>query len=107
MYAYDQAHLLTKAIRESDEYKIFKKNKAVVESDPQAKKMFEDYRERQFEIQKLQVLGQPVPEEKMQAFKQLHDIVSLNSVIRTFLETEHRFGMMMADIQKILVEGLE
>ncbi len=107
MYVYNQAHSLAKAIKESEEFKLLKKLKEKIENDPQLKKMFSDYRTRQFEIQKLQIMGQQVPEEKIQAFRQAHEIVTANSAIKEFLEAEHRFGVMITDIQKILLEGLD
>lgn len=107
MYVYDQAHALAKAIRESEEYRLLMARKDKVDKDPDLKKMLTDYRAKQFEIQKAQVLGQQVPEETMQAFRHMHDIVIANTALREFLEAENRFGAMMTDIQKILVEGLD
>ncbi len=107
MYVYDQAHTLAKAIRESEEYKLLKEQKAKIENDPELKKMFEDYRTKQVEIQKAQLMGQTVPEEKRQSFRQLHEIVAANPVLKDFLEMEHRFSVIMTDLQKILLEGLD
>ncbi len=107
MYVYDQAHALAKAIKESAEYKLVKTLKDKIETDPQLKKMFNDYRTKQFEIQKLQIMGQQVPEDKTKGLQQLHEIVTANTTIRQFLEAEHCFGIMLGDIQKILLEGLD
>lgn len=107
MYVYDQARTLAKAIKDSPEYKLLKHRKDAIENDGQLKKMFSEYRAKQFEIQKLQVLGQKVPEDKMQSFRQMHDLVTANSPLRDFIEAEQRFATMMADLQRIMVEGLE
>jgi cell fate (sporulation/competence/biofilm development) regulator YlbF (YheA/YmcA/DUF963 family) len=37
----------------------------------------------------------------------LYAIISSNSVVRTYLEAEMRFGRLMADIQKILGQALD
>ncbi len=107
MYVYDQARSLARAIRESQEYKLLKRQKGKIQSDPHLNKMFTDYRAKQFDIHKMQYTGQAIPDEKMKAFKDLHEIAAANPVIKEFLEIEHRFGTMMADIQKILIEGLD
>lgn len=107
MYVYDQAHVLAKSIRDTDEYKLVKQKKEKIEKDAQLKKMFTDYRTKQFEIQKAQLIGQPAPDEMTQAFRALHEVIIANPVLKDFLEAEHRFSAMMADIQRILVEGLE
>jgi len=107
MYMYDQAHVLVKAIRESEEYKLLKARKGKLEQDESLKKMFTDYRTKQFEIQRVQLVGETVPDDKRQAFRQLHEVVVANPVLKEFLEAEHRFSTIMADIQKILVDGLD
>ena len=107
MYVYDQAHVLAKAIRDTNEYKVIKEKKEKIEKDAQLKKMFTDYRTKQFEIQKAQLVGHQVPDEMTQSFKALHEIIIGNPVLKDFLEAEHHFSTMMADIQRILVEGLE
>lgn len=106
MYVYDQAHALARAVRESEEYRLLMARKGKIDNDPELKKMFTGYRTKQFEIQKAQMLGQQVSEEAMQALRQMHDIVVANAALREFLEAENRFGTMMTDIQKILVDGL-
>lgn len=107
MYVYDQAHTLAKAVRESEEYKLLRRCRQNVESEPQAKKMIEDYQKKHYEIQKLKLIGQEVPDETAQAFRQMHEIIWANSSVREYLEAENRFALMMADIQRIVVEGLD
>lgn len=106
MYVYDQARILTKGIRESMEYRTLMDAKKKVDGDPAAKKMISDYRTQQIELQKLQLLNQKVPDDKMRAFRQLHDIAGANLNVRNYLEAEQKFAVMMADVQKILAEGL-
>lgn len=106
MYVYDQAHALAKAIKESPEYKMVKKQKDKIGGDPQLKKMFNDYRTKQIELQRIQFMGQQVPDDKLQEFRRLHDIVIVNPILKEFLEAEQHFATVMADIQKIMVEGL-
>ncbi len=107
MYIYDQARILAKAVRESEQYKLMKRQKEKIEKDPELKKMFTDYRTKQFEIQKSRFMGQAISDETTQAFRQLHEIVTANLILKEFLEAEHSFSTMIADIQKILVEGLD
>jgi len=103
---YDQANVLAKGIRDSEEYKILKKNKDRIEADGQLKKMFAEYRKQQFELQKIHMTGRQVPEDKVKELKKMQEIMFANQVIRGFMEAEHRFATMMADIHKILMDGL-
>ena len=106
MDVYDQANVLANKIRESEEYKILKKNKARIEADGQIKNMFTDYRKQQFELQNIHMTGRQVPEDKVKELKKMHEIVVTNQIIKDFMEAEHRFAAMMADIHKILMDGL-
>lgn len=106
MYIYDQAHALVKSIRESEEFKLVKKLQEKIDGNNELKQMFGDYRVKQIELQRMQVMGLAVPDEKMQEFRSLHDIVIANSTIKEFLDAEMRFVTIMADIQKIMVDGL-
>lgn len=106
MYVYDQARLLSKAICESQEYKTLMEAKKSIDSDPTLKKMLNDYRTKQMEVQRIQLMGQNVPDDKMKAFRQIHDLAIANNMMKRYLEAEQRFAVLMADIQKILADGL-
>lgn len=107
MYVYDQARVLAKAIRETEEFKSLKRQKEKIDGDPALKKMFTEYRTQQLFIQKIQFMGQQVPEETAKKFGQMHNLVIANQVLKGFLTAEQRFGVVMTDIQKILVDGLD
>ncbi|MBU7006472.1 YlbF family regulator [Phosphitispora fastidiosa] len=106
MNVYDQANVLAKGIRESAEYKILQRNKDLIEADGQLKNMFTGYRKQQFELQQMHMSGRQVPEDKVKELKKMHEIVVANQITKDFMEAEHRFAAMMADIHKILVDGL-
>ena len=107
MNVYDQANVLAKGIRESEQYRTLKKNRDKIEADSRLKKMFTEYRMLQFEMQKTHLVGRKVPEEKAAALKKMHETIISNPVLKGFLEAEHRFATVMSDVHRILVEGLE
>ncbi|WP_418790802.1 YlbF family regulator [Phosphitispora sp. TUW77] len=107
MNVYDQANVLAKAILESEQYKMLKKNKNRIEADERTKKMFADYRQQQFELQKMHMAGLTVPEEKIKQLKKMYEIMIPNQVIKDFMEAELRFNTMMADVQRILINVLK
>lgn len=107
MNVYDQARSLARAIKNSQEFREYKVAAEKVSADLQQKKLLLDYQQKQLEIQRLNMKGQPVPENKMQALHNLHGILAADLVLNAYLSAEYRFGRMMADVQKIIVEDMD
>ena len=107
MNVYDYAHALSKAIRASSEYRDFKKALENLEKDSAAKEMLSAFRKNQWELQQQKLSGQEISSEQEQRLSRAWEIIKLNMVIKEYLETEYRFSVMLADIQKIIGEPLE
>lgn len=102
MEAYSKAHELVRAIKDSDEYKDLKAAKAVVDGDAGNKKMMDDFRQKQIELQQIQASGQEIPKEKIEQIQGLYSVLLLNNAINEYLNAELRFNKMMNDLFKIL-----
>ena len=107
MNVYDYAHALSRAIRASSEYRDFKKALENLEKDSAAKEMLSDFRKNQWELQQKKLSGQEISPEEEQRLSSAWEIIRLNMVVKEYLETEYRFSVMLADIQKIIGEPLE
>lgn len=107
MNVYDYAHALSKAIRASSDNRDFKKALENLEKDSAAKEMLSDFRKNQWELQQQKLSGQEISSEQEQRLSRAWEIIKLNMVIKEYLETEYRFSVMLADIQKIIGEPLE
>ena len=88
MFAYDLAHELAVALKESDEFKQFNKSKEKVTSDANNHKMVRDFQLKQWEIREAQMLDTEISEEKQQELERLYSLVSLNPTEREYLESE-------------------
>ena len=102
MNVYDEAHKLSRAIRESDEYKKYVEKQKKVFLDDKNKKMIEDFREKALEIQMEQLSGKEIDKEKIEKLQKLEDILMLNSDIKDFFIAEMNFSQLISDIYKIL-----
>ncbi|KNZ68271.1 hypothetical protein Tfer_3197 [Thermincola ferriacetica] len=107
MNVYDLAHNLARAIKENEYYKEFARAKKLIDGDAEAKKILTDFRNRQMEVEKARLLGQKPPADKMEALHKMQEIITANQKIKSYLEAEFKFGRLMADIQKIIGEGLD
>ncbi len=107
MNPYDQANLLAKSLKEHEYYKEYMKARQMIEADPASKKIVEDLRLRQMDLERSRLMGkQPTPEQ-LQAVHRMQEIVKANQKIKTYLEAEYKFGTLMADIQKVIADTLE
>lgn len=107
MNLYDKAHDLARLIRDSQEFKTMSDRKRLVESDANAKKMLDDFRRRQWELETRRIMGETISEADMEQLKRLHDAIQLHTVAREYLEAEYRFGIIYSDIQKILADAVK
>ncbi|MCR2042830.1 YlbF family regulator [Anaerosalibacter massiliensis] len=102
MNVYDEAHKLSGAIRESDEYKKYVEKQKKVFSDDKNKEMIEDFRKKALEIQMEQLSGKEIDKEKIERLQKLEDILMLNPNIKDFFIAEMNFSQLISDIYKIL-----
>lgn len=107
MNVYDQAHHLAKAVKNSQEYTEYRAALQKVEANPDYKKLLQDYQKKQFQLQQTHMMGRQISEDKKQDIQKLHEILAANPVMSAYITAEYRFGRMMADVQTIIVDGLD
>lgn len=104
---YDVAYSVEKAIRESEEFKNLKQMYNEVNSDPQAKKMFENFRDIQLELQQKQMMGEDISEEEVQRAQQQVALVQQHATITKLMEAEQRMSMIIGELNQIIMKPLE
>src|SRR5690625_820153 len=72
---YDLAYNLEKGLRESDEFQKLKVAYDNVMNNPSTKKMFDDFRQTQLELQQKQMQGMEITEEEIAQAKRVVDLV--------------------------------
>ncbi|MBM7571440.1 YlbF family regulator [Aquibacillus albus] len=104
---HDSAYDLEKAIRNSDEFQELKSAYDKVMSDDSAKKMFEDFRNVQIELQQKQMQGQEISDEEVEKAKSVVELVQQHEEISKLMEQEQRLNMLINDVSKIITKPLE
>jgi cell fate (sporulation/competence/biofilm development) regulator YlbF (YheA/YmcA/DUF963 family) len=107
MNIYDKAYELARAIRESDELKELKSLNERIAADADSKRMLDDFRKRQQELQERMMKGEMPSQDEMQKMEKLFDVINLNPSLKKLFESERRLGVMMNDIQRIIMAPLE
>ncbi|MDC3413543.1 YlbF family regulator [Aquibacillus sp. 3ASR75-11] len=104
---YDSAYDLEKSIRESDEFKGLKESYLAVMGDESAKKMFENFRDIQIELQEKQMQGEEISEEQVEKAQNVVELVQQHPDISKLMEKEQQLNVLINDVSKIITKPLE
>lgn len=107
MNVYDKAHELARALKTAPEVIEYKAAMEKINSNPNNKKMVEDFRKKQFELYSQQLKGIEPSKEQVDSLNNLFNIISLNSEVRNYLESEMKFSRLWEDILKILGDAVD
>ncbi|GGM25594.1 UPF0342 protein YheA [Paraliobacillus quinghaiensis] len=103
----DSAQQLEEAIRNSDEFQNLKQAYETVMADEVAKKMFEDFRNTQIELQEKQMQGQEITEEEIEKARKVVETVQQHDQISKLMEQEQNLNVLINDISKTITKPLE
>ncbi|MBF0706911.1 MULTISPECIES: YlbF family regulator [Bacillales] len=104
---YDVAYELESAMREHEDYTKLKELYDQVNQDEVAKKLFDNFRNMQMELQQKQMSGQQITEEEAQTAQQQVELVQQHEVISQLMQQEQRMSQVIQDINKIVTKPLE
>jgi cell fate (sporulation/competence/biofilm development) regulator YlbF (YheA/YmcA/DUF963 family) len=104
---YDVAYNLETAVKESDEFKNLQTLYKEVFADETTKRMFENFRNIQLELQQKQMSGQEITQEEVEQAQKTVAVVQQNEAIAKLMEAEQRMSMMVSELNKIIMKPLE
>lgn len=104
MNVYEEAHNLSRAIKESEEYRQYKAASDKVKENEELDRMLQDFMQKQVEVQTKQMMGEEVGPEVMESIQKLSAIVMTDPSAAEFLQCQVRFAVMIQDVYKILEE---
>lgn len=107
MNVYDTANKLAKEIRESEEYKSYKKLKDEIMSNPTLKKKIEEFEQLRYEVQLTQYTGENRDEEKTKKLEEMYAMLVQDEQIKNYFDLEVKFNVMIADVNKIIAEAIK
>lgn len=104
---HDSAYDLEQALRQSEEYSRLKNLYDEVNGDPSAKKMFDNFRDIQLNLQQKQMNGEDITQEEVEQAQKSVALVQRHEKISRLMEAEQRMSMLIADLNKIIMKPLE
>ena len=107
MTVYDTTHELARQLRESREYTEYKEMKDIIYADPKLKEQVEEFEKIKYEMQMLTIQEGKQDEQKMAKLQELYTILLNNKDVKKFFDTQVRFNVMLADVNKIIGEAVK
>lgn len=107
MNVYDTANKLAQEIKESSEYTEYKNVKEKVNSNQEIKNKISEFEKIRYDIQVLAMQGTKAEEEKTQEMQKMYVELIQNDLAKEYFNTELRFNVMLADVNKIIGEAVQ
>lgn len=107
MQVYDTANRLAQEIRESEEYKEYKKLKDEIHNDSEKKQKVEDFEKLRYEVQLMAYTGEAKDEEKNKKLEEMYATLISDENIKKYFDLEIKFNVMIADVNKIIAEAIK
>lgn len=107
MNFYDKIHELVRAFRETEEFKTYVTLKESLREDEQGYHMLKDFKEKQKTLQIRYLNGESMSKDDEMEMQNLYSIIIQKDKIRNLLECEMKIDVMLADVQKILGDGIK
>lgn len=107
MNFYDKVHELVRCFKETDEYKTYMNLKKEIKEDGKYSKMLKDFKEKQTKMQMGYIESGKMDELTQKDLENTYSLLIQSETVRNFLESEIRLNVLLADMQKIIGEGLK
>lgn len=104
---FDKAQELAKELQESEEFTSLKELHEEVNKDEVAKKMLDNFRSVQMELQQKQMQGEQISEEEVQQAQKQFELVQQHEQIMKLMEEEQKMSQLVGELNKIITEPLE
>ena len=103
----DTATKLANEIKNSKEYKDFKKSMNEVKNDKECEKLLKEYRAIQIQVQNYTMRNQQLDKRTILKVDNIQRKVASNKKLCDYLNSEHKFTLMMDGINKILAQAVQ
>ena len=106
MQVYDTANRLAQELKQSEEYLNYKKAKETLNLRPELKNKIEEFEKARYDAQVTAMQTGKDDEEKTKKMQQLYIELIENDDAKKFFDSETKFNIILADINKIIGDAV-
>ena len=107
MNVYDTANRLAQEIKQSEEYMTYKMAKEAIELNYELKQKIDEFEKARYEAQIVAIQTGKDDEEKMKHVQELYGELIQNQEASKYFDSEMKFNIMIADVNKIIGEAIQ
>jgi len=107
MNFYDKVYELVRCFKETEEYKTYMELKEEIKKDDKYSNMLKDFKDKQTKMQMEYIESGEKDENAQKELENIYSLLIQSESVRNFLESEIRLNVLLADMQKIIGEGLK
>lgn len=104
---FDKAHELASVLKESEEFVTLKNLFNEVENDEIAKRMLDNFRNMQIDLQQKQMSGMQITEEELMQAQRQFDLIQQHETISKLMEAEQRMSQLITELNRAITQPLE
>ena len=107
MNVYDTVNKLAQEIKDSDEFKNYKKYKEIVKSNKEISEMINKFETLRYEIQISAMQGLEVSKNKEKELQDTYTELLSKENVAQYFDAEFKFNILLADVNKIIGDSVK
>lgn len=104
---YDQANALESALRKSEEFTNLKSLYETVNGNADSKKLFDEFRNVQMELQTKQMNGEEILDSDVERAQQSAQAIEEDENIKQLMEAEQKLSTLIQDLNRVIMKPIE
>ena len=107
MNVYDTVNKLAQEIKDSEEFKSYKKYKELVKADSEVNEKIKKFETLRYEVQISAMQGLETNKEKEKELQEIYAELLAKENVKEYFEAEFKFNILLADVNKIIGDAVK
>lgn len=107
MNVYDTASKLAQEIKDSDEFKNYKKYKELVKSNTKVNENIKKFETLRYELQISAMQGLENNKDKEKELQEIYAELLAKENVKEYFDAEFKFNILLADVNKIIGDSIK
>ena len=107
MNVYDTVNKLAQEIKDSDEFKNYKKYKELIKSNQEVSEKIKKFETLRYEIQISAMQGLETNKDKEKELQDIYAELLTKENVKEYFESEFKFNILLADVNKIIGDAVK
>ena len=107
MNVYDTVNKLAQEIKDSEEFKNYKKYKELVKTDVEVNEKIKKFEGLRYEVQISAMQGLETNKDKDKELQEIYTELLSKENVKEYFEAEFKFNILLADVNKIIGDAVK